>query len=384
MPFEFATAGRILFGRGVLAEAGSLAASLGSPALVVTGRDTKRAAPLFDQLAARGVQAIPFSVGGEPTVQHVEDGLEQGRQAGCQVVMGFGGGSALDAAKAIAILLGHSGTPLDYLEVIGRGKTLDHPGVPCIVIPTTAGTGTEVTRNAVLTSVEHRTKVSLRSPQMLPSVALIDPRLTDTLPPNLTASTGLDALTQLIEPYVSNRASPLTDPYCGDGLLRIARSLRRAVADGSDEAARDDMALAALFGGLALANAGLGAVHGFAGPIGGMFSSPHGAVCGCLLPHVMAVNVAALEARSPGSETLSRYQQIARILTGREGATVQDGIDWVQSLCVELRVPRLAELGIDEADFEAITEKSAISSSMKKNPIALTSDELAEVLARAL
>lgn len=384
MPFEFATAGRILFGRGVLAEAGPLAASLGSPALVVTGHNADRAEPLLERLAARAVKAAPFSVDGEPTVQQVEAGLAQARQMRCQLVIGFGGGSALDAAKAIAILLGHDGTPLDYLEVIGRGKPLNRPGAPCIAIPTTAGTGTEVTRNAVLTSPEHRTKISLRSPHMLPAVALVDPHLTDTLPPDVTAATGLDAFTQLIEPYVSNRANPLIDPICRDGLQRVARSLRRAVADRFDTAARDDMALAALFGGLALANAGLGAVHGFAGPVGGMFGAPHGAVCGCLLPHVMAANVAALEAREPGSETLVRYREIAQILMGREGATSDDGIAWVQKLCTDLSIPRLADFGITKEDFPAIIDKATVSSSMQKNPIQLTSDQLAEVLTRAL
>jgi alcohol dehydrogenase class IV len=252
-----------------------------------------------------------------------------------------------------------------------------------MTIPTTAGTGTEVTRNAVLTSPEHRTKVSLRSVHMLPAVALVDPHLTDTLPPDVTATTGLDALTQLVEPYVSNRANPLIDPICRDGLQRVTRSLRRAVADGFDKAARDDMALAALFGGLALANAGLGAVHGFAAPVGGMFGAPHGAVCGCLLPHVMAANVTALQAREPESETLTRYRELAQILTGSTGATIADGIAWVQELCTDLSIPRLADFGIAEKDFPAIIEKAAVSSSMQKNPLQLTTDELAEVLAKA-
>jgi len=343
-----------------------------------------RAQPLFEGLAASHVEVVRFSIAGEPTVQQVEEGLVQARQTGCQLVIGFGGGSALDAAKAIAVLLGQHGSVLDYLEVIGRGKALDRPGVPCIAIPTTAGTGTEVTRNAVLTSPEHRTKVSLRSPHMLPVAALIDPQLTDTLPPDLTATTGLDALTQLIEPYVSNQANPLVDPYCREGLSRVAHSLRQAVANGSDQAARDDMALASLFGGLALANAGLGAVHGFAGPIGGMFSAPHGAVCGCLLPHVMAVNVAALEARSPSSNTLTRYRQVAQILTGRDQATVSDGIAWVESLCADLKVPHLKDFGIARSDFDSIIEKAVVASSMRKNPIPLTSDELVEVLVRSL
>src|SRR5207245_11298164 len=211
---------------------------------------------------------------------------------------------------------------LDYLEVIGQGRALENASTPFIAMPTTAGTGSEVTRNAVLASPRHRVKVSLRSPFLLPKIALVDPELTYDLPPSITASTGLDALTQLIEPYVSSRANPMTDAVCVDGLRRVARSLRVAFEAGRNAAAaREDMAVASLFGGLALANAGLGAVHGFAGPIGGMFPAPHGAVCAALLPDTMEVNLRALRRRAPESETLRRFDEIARILTGRPEAT---------------------------------------------------------------
>ena len=209
-----------------------------------------------------------------------------------------------------------SGELLDYVEIIGRGQALTKPSAPFIAIPTTAGTGSEVTRNAVLASPEHRVKVSLRSPLMLARVALVDPELTYDLPPALTASTGLDALTQLIEPFVCLRANPMTDGLCVEGMRRAARSLRVAFTDGQNKSAREDMAVASLFGGLALANAGLGAVHGFAGPIGGMFPAPHGAVCAALLPHVMTANIRALRQRAPGSEALRRYDKVARLLTG--------------------------------------------------------------------
>ena len=382
--FEFATATRIIFGPGTLGEVGPLAAGMGKRALVVTGRTLARAQPLLDLLAAQGLETVTFSVADEPTTEVVRQGTQRAREADCDLVIGFGGGSAIDAGKAIAALLTNGGDPLDYLEVIGKGKPLTRPSAPCIAIPTTAGTGAEVTRNAVLLSPEHRVKVSLRSPLMLPRLALVDPVLTHTMPPEVTASTGLDALTQLMEPYVSNKANPLTDALCREGMRRAARSLRRAYEHGDDAAAREDMALASLFGGLALANAKLGAVHGFAGPIGGMFPAPHGAVCAALLPHAMAVNVRALRERTPESEALRRYDEIARLLTGDEGASAADGVAWVQELCQALGIPSLASYGVTEEDFPLLIEKAAAASSMKGNPIGLTVEEMREVLARAL
>jgi alcohol dehydrogenase class IV len=384
MHFEFATATRIIFGAGTLQEVGPLAAEMGRQALVVTGRTPERAKPLLDLLAAQGVDVVTFSVSGEPTTEVARLGTQRAREANCDLVIGFGGGSAIDAGKAIAALLTNGGDPLDYLEVIGKGKPLTRPSAPYIAIPTTAGTGAEVTRNAVLLSPEHRVKVSLRSPLMLPRLALVDPELTHSMPPEVTASTGLDALTQLMEPYVSNWANPLTDALCREGMRRAARSLRYAYEHGDNAAAREDMALASLFGGLALANAKLGAVHAFAGPIGGMFPAPHGAVCASLLPHVMAVNVRALRERSPDSEALHRYDEIARILTGDERATAADGVAWVEELCQALQIPLLASYGVMEEDFPLLIEKAAVSSSMKGNPIVLTWDEMVEILTWAL
>jgi alcohol dehydrogenase class IV len=384
MRFEFATATHIIFGAGTLREVGPLAAEMGSRALVVTGSTPERAQPLLDLLAAQGIEAITFSVAGEPTTEVVRLGTQRAQDTDRDLVVGFGGGSALDTGKAIAALLTNGGDPDDYLEVIGRGQPLTQPSAPYIAIPTTAGTGAEVTRNAVLLSPEHRVKVSLRSPLMLPRLALVDPELTHSMPPEVTASTGLDALTQVMEPYVSNRANPLTDALCREGMRRAARSLGQAYKHGDDAAARQDMALASLFGGLALANAGLGAVHGFAGPIGGMFPGPHGAVCACLLSHVMATNVRALQERSPESEALRRYDEIARILTGNKQATADDGVAWVGELCQALQISSLASYGVTEDDLPLLIEKASVSSSMKGNPIVLTTDEMSEILVRAL
>ena len=384
MRFEFATAARILFGAGTLRQVGPIAAEMGSRALVVTGRTTDRAAPLLEVLAEQGIDAVSFPVAREPTIEVASQGTQRGREAGCDLVIGFGGGSVLDSGKAVAALLTNGGDPLDYLEVIGGGQALSEPSAPFIAIPTTAGTGSEVTRNSVLASPEHRVKVSLRSPLMLPRLALVDPELTHSMPPQVTSGTGLDALTQVMEPYVSQRANPLTDAICREGMRRAARSLRRAYEEGDDPAAREDMALASLFGGLALANAGLGAVHGFAGPMGGMFSAPHGALCGRLLPHVMAVNVRALQERAAESEALRRYVEIARILTGNRSSTADDGVGWVQDLCDALQVPSLGSYGITSDDFQALVDKATAASSMRGNPIELTPDEMEETLARAL
>lgn len=306
------------------------------------------------------------------------------RESGAAFVIGFGGGAALDAGKAIAALATNPGDPLDYLEVIGRGLPLTHAPLPYIAIPTTAGTGAEVTRNAVLASSEHRVKVSLRSPLMLPRVALIDPELMVSLPPAITASTGMDALTQVIEPFVSNAANPITDAFCRDGIARAARSLRRAYDNGTDIKAREDMALAALCGGLALANAKLGAVHGFAAPIGGMFDAPHGAVCAALLAPVMRANIAALRARMPGNAVLERFTEVARLLTGHPEASAEDGTAWIDALTRGLAIPGLGTYGIGEADLEEIAGKASQASSMKGNPVALTTGELVSILTAAL
>ena len=382
--FEFATPQRIIFGPGALKHVGPLAQDLGRNALVVTGRDPARAKPLLELLGAKGVAAVLFSIQGEPTTDRVRQGMAAAADIAADLVIGFGGGSPLDAAKAIAALVPNGGDPLDYMEVVGKGRPLSMPSIPLIAIPTTAGTGSEVTRNAVLASPEHGVKASLRSLSMIPRIAIVDPELTYGLPPDVTASTGLDALTQLIEPFTCNRANPVVDALCRDGLARVARSLRRAWTDGRDAVAREDMSLASLFGGFALANAGLGAVHGFSGVVGGMFKAPHGAVCAALLPQVMAMNRAALLAREPQNPALARYDEVARQLTGNAHATAEDGVEWVRKLTEALGVPSLASWGVAPDHVAVIAERAAAASATKANPITLTRHELAEILVRAL
>ncbi len=383
MDFEFATATRILFGPGKLRQLGLIVKGLGRRALIVTGRSVERARQVGEVLAGEGVSHTVFHLANEPTVDDVRHGAELARFERCDVVIGIGGGSALDAAKAMAALLTNPGDLFDYLEVVGRGQPLTRLAAPCVAIPTTAGTGAEVTRNAVLTSPEHRFKVSLRSPLMLPRLALIDPELSRDLPPNLTASTGLDALTQLIEPFVSRRSNPLTDGFCLEGMRRVRRSLQIAFEQGENARAREDMALASLLSGLALANAALGAVHGFAAPLGGMFSAPHGAICAALLPQVMEVNIRALAERDPKGEGLRRYTEVAAVLTGSPTAVAEEGVRWVKNLCRSLGIRPLGELGVRRECFPALIEKAAQASSMKGNPITLTAVEMGEILERS-
>jgi len=380
MRFEFATATRIIFGPGTISEAALLSGEFGKRAFVVTGSTNHRAQPLLRLLGKQGIDLATFNVSGEPTTTIATAAIQAARQGRCNIVISIGGGSVLDTGKVVAVMLTNSGRLEDYLEVVGAGKPLSQNAVPHIAIPTTAGTGAEVTHNAVLSVPEHMVKVSMRSPFMLPRLAVVDPLLTHSMPPSITAGAGLDALTQLLEVYVSGNANPLTDGICREGLIRARRSLRRAYEDGKDHIAREDMALASLFSGLGLANARLGAVHGFAGPLGGMYPAPHGVICARLLPFVMEANVHALRQRDPASLALAKYDEAARLLTGSSLARAADAVAWVRELCLALKVPSLAQFGLKQQDFETIATKAKKSSSMKGNPIELTDAELLDVI----
>lgn len=378
--FEFATAAQIIFGAGKLSQIGLLAARLGKKALVVSGRRAAGDVRLKEILNAQGVQMAQFQVPGEPSVPVVLEGVRAVKDGQCDLVIGFGGGSALDAGKAIAALATNEGNPLDYLEVVGAGKPIEKMPLPFLAVPTTAGTGSEVTRNAVLSVPEKRVKVSLRSQMMLARAAVVDPELTYSLPPEVTAATGMDALAQVIEPYVSRRANLLTDLFCWEGITRAARALPRAYQNGQDTEARHDMAFASLMGGLSLANAGLGAVHGFAGVVGGMYEAPHGAVCAALLPAVVSVNARALAKREPENRALHRYLEIAYMVTGDPRKEVDGLVQWLEELKQKICIPGLREYGIRPEHFQEIVEKSEAASSMKANPITLSRDELTRVL----
>ena len=383
-PFEFATAGRILFGSGTRDLLGGILASLGRRVLVVGGTSRRHDEWLGPLLAHEGLERADFAVVGEPSLDMARAGVAAARENGCDVVLGIGGGSSLDLAKAIAALATQPGDVLYHLEVIGAGKPLTASPLPCVAVPTTAGTGSEVTKNAVLSSPEHGVKVSLRSPTMLPRVALVDPELTLSLPRDVSATTGLDAVAQLIEPFVSRNAQPLTDGLCREGLTRVRWALRGAVTQPDDLAAREAMSLASVCSGLALANAGLGAVHGLAGPIGGMFPAPHGAVCAILLPGVMEANIRVLRERGDGDGPLARYRDVARLLTGSPKADAEDGMAWVRAIVAELAIPPLSCYGMRAVDIPIVIARAKQASSMKGNPVVLPDDELAAILADAV
>jgi len=363
--FEFATSQRIIFGRGVAQELEALCGTFGQRVLLVTGSRPQ-------VVAGRVPHVAVHSVRGEPTTEDVRRGVELAKAQRADVVVAIGGGSVVDAGKAIAAMATQPGDLMRYLEVIGEGKGLEAEPLPFIAVPTTAGTGAEATRNAVLASAEHRVKASLRHVSMLPRVALIDPELAVDVPPQVTAASGMDALTQCLEAYVCTRAQPMTDALCVDGIKRALKSLERAYKDGHDREAREDMALCALYSGIALANAGLGAVHGFAAPIGGMFKSPHGAVCAALLGPVWAVNAKHMKAQGP-----SKFDDVDALFGG-------DAVEAILELTARLSIPRLRAWGIREDDVDEIAQKAAAASSMKANPAALTHRELMDILAVAL
>jgi alcohol dehydrogenase class IV len=385
--FEFATAGRVMAGPGRAAELPGVVAELGSRVLVCTGANPERHARL---LADLDVPAAVFPVAAEPTVDLARAVAAAAREHGADVVAAIGGGSVIDTGKAVAMLLGNGGDPLDYLEVVGSGRPITKPAVPCVAAPTTAGTGAEVTANAVLAVPAHRIKASLRSPLMIPRVALVDPLLTASCPPPVTASAGLDALTQCLEPFVSVRASPLTDGLAREGLRRARTGLRAAYADGGNLEARADMAVCSLLGGMALANAKLGAVHGLAGVIGGTAEVPHGITCAALLAPVVEANVRALRSGRPADPgpdhmaPLDRYAEAARLLTGEPAASVEDGLAWIRETLALLAVPSLAAFGLGPEHADDVAAKAMTSSSMQGNPVALSHDELKAILLQAL
>jgi alcohol dehydrogenase class IV len=379
--FEFATAGRIMAGPGRAQELPGVLAGLGSRVLVVTGADPARHNTL---LASLDRAAAVFPVAAEPTVELVRAAVAVARTQGADVIAAIGGGSVIDTGKAVAMLLGNGGDPLDYLEVVGSGQAITRPAVPCVAVPTTAGTGAEVTANAVLAVPSHRVKASLRSPLMIPRVALVDPLLTVSCPPPVTAASGLDALTQCLEPFVSVQATPLTDGLAREGLRRAGTGLRAAYANGEDLAARADMAMCSLLGGISLANAKLGAVHGLAGVIGGTADVPHGLACAALLAPVIEANVGAARSSPSGAEVLDRYTEAAVVLTRQSDASVEDGLSWIRETLTLLQVPGLAAFGLGPQQADDIAAKALVSSSMKGNPVPLSHADLKAIVLKAL
>lgn len=382
--FDFATAGRIVFGWNRLRELPQQVSAFGPRVLLIGGSNLERIQPCLELLKENRQEVEIFQIYGEPSIEVIETGTRKAR-AGFDWVLGIGGGSVLDAAKAIAIMARQSGKVMDYLEVVGPGKSFESSGLPIVAVPTTAGTGSEVTRNAVLSSAKHQVKVSMRHPSMLPTIALVDPALTLSCPPAITAATGLDALTQLIEPFLSCKANPMTDAFCRQGIPLAIRSIRRAHETPENQQARTDMALASLFGGLALANSGLGAVHGIAGPFGGMFpDSPHGAICAALLPASLEVNHHALKERSTHHPTLQKIDELAEMICNKPNASFQNALDWIFETVDKLNIPNLGAYGVTSDYLPALIDKAKNASSMKGNPIELTDSEIETLIRKAI
>jgi alcohol dehydrogenase class IV len=385
--FEFFGVGRILFGRGQYDRVAEIAATLGRAALVVYNGDERGKGGLLDGferlLHAQGLSTVFVRQRGEPTVENVDRALSMALGSECDIVIALGGGSAIDTAKAVAGLVTNAGTAIDYMEVVGKGQKITRPALPWIAIPTTAGTGAEATRNAVIGLPEKKFKASIRSELLLPRVAVIDPEVQLDVPPAVTAASGMDALCQLIESYTSSNANPVTDALALQGVSLASKSLRRAFTDGHDLEAREHMALAALLSGVTLTSAGLGAVHGFAAPLGANFPVPHGVVCAALLPHVIKAN-----SESRDERTLARYATIGRAMAGDDklssDAAIQHVIEETASLARELRIPRLLTFGVTPERIPEMVALARKASSMRYNLVALSDETLGIILAHAI
>jgi hypothetical protein len=378
-PFSLMCPGRIHFGRGAAARLSEVAAGFGGPVLLVQGATPARTAWADEALAATGRAPIRISVSGEPTLPALEAALATARAGAPRAVVAVGGGAVLDMAKALAALVPATGAVLDHLEVVGRGRPLEHDPLPMVALPTTAGTGAEVTKNAVIGVPEARRKVSLRDARMIPEVAIVDPALTDGLPEAQTLAGGLDALTQVIEPYLCTRANPATDALCR-AAIPAGLSALPALMRGEDPGQRDQMAWVSLCGGIALANAGLGAVHGLAGVLGGVTGAPHGALCGALLPHVLRMNAA----RVTDPAARARLDEVLAMIAAAFGAaTPQEAPARLAEWAKAQGLPGLSDMGLTTARHADVAEAAQASSAMKPNPAALSPADLTEILRAA-
>ncbi len=405
-PFEFTTASRTVFEidafetravKLITDLAKQENATIDSDAhpgiLIVCGESERFSAPLKKKLKEEAnVESVVFHCPkGEPTVQSAIDCTKLASENMCELVVAVGGGTAVDTGKCVAAMLTNGGAErdiYDFLEVVGKAMPIEKRPRPFVAIPTTAGPGAELTKNSVLEAGDR--KVSMRHPLMLPDLVIVDPKLTVQMPGDVTAHTGLDALTQCIEPYVCNSPNPVTDSLSMSGIKLGAKSLRRCLEQPEDINARTDMALCAMYGGMALANAKLGAVHGFSGTLGGLLHAPHGAICAALLPHCVKMNVKLLETRvmddNPQSakECLRRYEEVANACLGKDDATVAELVKWIEDLVSFCGVPKLGTFGMKDEDVSESVSKSMQSSSMKGNPVALTVEELEEMLRNAM
>jgi len=373
-PFAIAMPQRILFGRGEATKAPALIHAFGARGLIVHGANPARAQWLIDALHDAGVQTLALPCPAEPTLAMLEAALAQARPFRPDWVTAIGGGAALDLGKALAALIPAPGTPLDHLEVVGKALPLAAPPLPFIAIPTTSGTGAEATKNAVIGLPDHGRKVSLRDDRMLARLALIDPALTDHTPRATTLASGLDAVTQVIEPYVSSKATPFTDALTAPAIPQGLHALKRLM-ETEDPAARDALAHVSLTGGIALANAGLGAVHGLAGVIGGLTPAPHGAICGALLAPILRLN----RARATGT-TAQRLDTVFAHIATTLGGHAEDAPETLAIWARAAGLPSLTDQGLPPALHQQTAEAALTSSSMKGNPVPLTLPDLIQAL----
>ena len=373
-PFAVAMPPRILFGRGEAARAAGLIRAFGPRGVIVHGATASRAAWLIEALQGQGADVLGLTCGNEPSLPMLEAALATARPFKADWVAALGGGAALDLGKALAALLPAPGGPMDHLEVVGKGLPLAEPPLPFIALPTTAGTGAEATKNAVIGLPDHGRKVSLRDDRMLARLAIVDPALTDYSPRAVTLASGLDAITQVIEPFVSVKATPFTDAIAAPAIPRGLEALHRLMA-GEDQAARDDLAWVSLSGGIALANAGLGAVHGLAGVIGGLVPAPHGAICGALLGPILRLN----RAQAAGDTAVrldAVFGHVAATLGGGAARAPETLAAWAR----DAGLPTLGALGLPSDLHEQVAREAMSSSSMKGNPVDLSVAELMQAL----
>jgi len=381
MKFSFTTPTTICFGRGEARRLGDIVSGMGRNALLISGADITRVNDIRVILEQSKIIYTCFSQKGEPTIDQVEQGAKAAQNLGVDLVIAVGGGSVVDAGKAIAALATNPLPAMDYLEVIGGGNPLICPPLPLVVLPTTAGTGAEVTLNSVLSAPDYGIKVSLRSLFMAPDVAIVDPELSVSASPFVTASSGMDALTQLMEAFISRFANPLTDALCREGIKKVAVSLKAAHDRGDDLTARENMSLAALFSGIALANAKLGVVHGIAGPMGGMIPAPHGVICARLLGPCMAMNLVESE-RQGFHHVIKKFGEVAFLLTGNAAAIPEDAVEWINKMTQYLPLPALSHYGLNEIHCGQLSTQALKSSSMKGNPVPLTEKNLFDILSK--
>ncbi len=381
--FDFSTPRNIYFGVGKIAELSRVINLFGNKVLIVRTPFENNISVVFDILKKNNKEWISYVVENEPTTLTIDELVKTARDFKTECVIALGGGSVIDSGKAVSALLTNPGQLIDYLEVVGKGLPLQKKSVPLIAIPTTAGTGSEATRNAVIEVPENKVKVSLRSLFLQPEFAIVDPEFTISVPAQVTAYSGMDAFIQVIEPYVSIKANLMTDMFCREGIAKASSSLVKAFSDGKNLSARVEMSWVSLLGGICLANAGLGAVHGFAGSIGGMFHIPHGAICASLLPAVIEVNISALMQRDAKSLSIDRYLEIFQIVSDNPSTSILTGLKWFKDLHAALQIPTLSNLGIQKENFPDIIKLAKVASSMKANPIMLNDEELNEILVKS-